>query len=171
MKIRLGLTVAALVLALGAPLAHAGSPIPNGWYNGTEIYYIDQGLEKQSERKSASDIFLIGGNRLHQANVVLTVPGDPGYSPHWDVNVVHTATGVTVQDLINAGLASPRFTADGVVFDDARKILEAERRGLVTIVEPGLVVLCPIVSESVAHTNGHGEAPETFVQLEATASF
>ena len=171
MKIRLGLTVAALVLALGAPIAHAGKSTANGWYEGQEIYYIDQGLEKNTTERASNQIYLIGGNRLYQANVVLHIPGEPGFTPHWNVNVVHTAPGVTVQDIINAGLSSSHFTGEGVIFDDAADVMEAERQGLVRIDRPGLVVLCPIVSEAAAEANGHTPQPETFVQLEATASF
>ena len=162
--------VAALGLALAAPLSHAGGSVPNGWYEGKEIYYIDQGLEKAG-REGKSDIFLIGGNRLYQPNVVETVPGAPGYSPHWDVVVVHTATGITVQDILNSGLASAQFAGGGPLFDDHRNILAAAQRGLVTLTEPGLVVLCPIVSEAASHANGKTPVPEIFEPLTASATF
>src|SRR3989338_4404378 len=116
MKIRLGLTVAALVLALGAPIAHAGKSTANGWYEGHEIYYIDQGLEKNTTERASNQIYLIGGNRLYQANVVLHIPGEPGFTPHWNVNVVHTAPGGAGQDIINAGLSPPPFPPHGAGF-------------------------------------------------------
>lgn len=156
--------VLASVLALSP--AQAGNVITNGYFGGHEIYYIDQGLEKKPDRSHTSDIFLIGGNRVYQPNVVATVPGQPGYSPHWDVVVVHTAPGYTVGDIMNAGLAG-----SGVLFDSAEDILEAARRGLVTLTEPGLVVLCPVVSGATANANGHTEAPENFSALTADSTF
>jgi len=131
MKTRLlttGITILAFVLAV--QFAYAGGVTNNGWYGGREIYYIDQGLEKNTTERASNQIYLIGGNRLYQANVVLHIPGEPGFTPHWNVNVVHTAPGVTVQDIINAGLSSSHFTSEGVVFDDAADVMEAERQGL-----------------------------------------
>ena len=156
----------ALALTLSFSLAHAGKLITNGYFGGQEIYYIDQGLEKKSSRNHTSDIYLIGGNRVYQANVVATIPGQPGYSPHWDVVVVNTAPGVTVGDITSSGLAG-----NGVLFDSAENILEAARRGLVTLTEPGLVVLCPIVSAATANANGHSVAPEVFELLTANSTF
>ncbi len=162
--------VAVLGLALVTPLSHAGGSVPNGWYQGHEIYYVDQGLEKAG-REGKSDIFLIGGNRLYQPNVVETVPGVPGYSPHWDVVVVHTAPGIRVQDILNSGLASAQFTGGGPLFDDHRNILAAAQRGLVTLTETGLVVLCPVVSEAASHANGKTPVSEVFEPLSSTATF
>ena len=161
-----------LVLTLGAiPFAVAGVTTNNGWYNGEQIYYIDRGVEKKAERQHLSDIFLIGGNRVYQANVVETIPGVPGYSPHWDVAIVHTAEGVTVQDIINAGLASDHFEWDGVLFDNIVDILEAEFEGLVTITEPGVIVLCSIVSVSAADAPGQVQASEDFEILTPGSTF
>ena len=159
-------TIVALALTLSFSPAYAGKMITNGFFGGQEIYYIDQGMEKQTDRMNTSDIFLIGRNRAYQPNVVLTVPGQPGYSPHWDVVFVHTAPGYTVGDIMDAGLAG-----NGVLFDSAEDILEAARLGLVTLTEPGVVVLCPIVSAATADANGHTEAPETFMPLTSSSTF
>jgi hypothetical protein len=148
-----------------------GATTNNGWYNGEQIYYIDQGAEKKTERQHLSDIFLIGGPRIYQANVVETIPGAPGYSPHWDVAIVRTADGVIVQDIIDAGLASDLFESDGVLFDNADDILEAEFEGLVTITEPGLIVNCPIVSVSAADAPGNVPASEDFERLTPGSTF
>ncbi|HLA74659.1 MAG TPA: hypothetical protein VJM76_01945 [Gammaproteobacteria bacterium] len=165
-KIMIGM----IALLFSIPYGYAGGSVPNGWHQGQEIYYIDQGLEKDN-REGKSDIFLIGGNRKFQANVVLTVPGDKGYSPHWDVVVVHSAAGITVQDILNSGLASAQFAGGGPLFDDHRNIVEAARRGLVTLIEPGLVVLCPIVSEAAAHAPGKTPVPEVFEPLTSSSTF
>jgi hypothetical protein len=110
---------------------------------------------------------------------VLFIPGEPGYSPHWNVNVVHTADGKTVQDIIDADLASPLFFVPdengenlGTLFDDVADILAAEWLGLVTIERPGVVVLCPIVPEMVADAPGTIELPEDeFIILEPSDTF
>lgn len=159
-------TIAVLTLALSSSLAHAGNTITNGYFGGQEIYYINQGMEKKTDRNHTSDIYLVGGDRDYQPNVVATIPGQPGYSPHWDVVVVHTAPGYTVGDIMNAGLAGT-----GVLFDSVEDILEAARMGIVTLIEPGIVVLCPIVSAATANANGHTEAPEIFMTLTPSSTF
>jgi hypothetical protein len=83
--------------------AFAGATTANGWYEGEEIYYILRGLEAGVTERGENDLYLIGGDRVYQANVAEFIPGEPGYSPHWNVNVVHTAAGKTLDDI----LASP----------------------------------------------------------------
>jgi hypothetical protein len=132
----------------------------NGWYEGEEIYYILGGVEEGVTKKGRNQLYLIGGDRAFQANVALFIPGEPGYSPHWNVNVVHTLPGVTVQDIVDADLASEHFGDEPVLFDDAEDIFEAEDLGLVSLVRPGVVVLCPIISEEGAEAPGNTELPE-----------
>ena len=162
-----------LVLTLGLMPFAASAAVTsnNGWYNGEQIYYIDQGVEKKAERQDVSDIFLIGGPRIYQANVVETIPVVPGYSPHWDVNLVRSADGVIVQDIIDAGLASDLFESDGVLFDNVDDILAAEALGLVTITEPGVIVNCPIVTVSAADAPGNEQASEDFEILTPGSTF
>ena len=124
-----------------------GVETANGWYEGEEIYYINHGIEEGVTERGENDIYLIGGDRLYQAQVVEFIPGEPGYSPHWNVNVVHTAAGVKVSDIEASPFAS---NLEGVLFDDVEDILGAEAAGLVTIEMPGVVVLCPIISEHLA---------------------
>ena len=138
----------------------AGKTTVNGWYEGEEIYYIDQGLEEGVTERRVNDIYLIGGNRLYQAQVVEFIPGESGYSPHWNVNVVHTAEGFTLDDILDSPYVSARYPE--ALFDDVEDILEAEAAGLVTIAQPGLVVLCPIISEQGADAPGHMQASEMF---------
>lgn len=143
----------------------------NGWYEGEEIYYLLLGIEEGVNKRGRNEIYLIGGDRAYQANVVLFIPGEPGYSSHWNVNVVHTAPGVTVQAIIDAGLASEHFGDEGVLFDDVANIEAAEAAGLVYTVQPGVVVLCPIVSEEGAEAPGINELPEEFPPLDLNAGF
>jgi len=161
MRHALRLTAVMVVVALaGALTAQAGVPTANGWYEEDEIYYILRGIEDGVTERGTNQIYFVGGDRLHQANVVLHIPGESGYSPHWNVNVVRSALGIVVQDILDAGFASDRFYTDGVLFDDARDILQAAIAGLVDIEKPGIVVLCPIISEKGAEAPGNQQLPE-----------
>jgi hypothetical protein len=139
--------------------AFAGASTANGWYEGEEIYYIVGGEEDVSSR-GKNQLYLIGGNRAYQANVALFIPGEPGYTPHWNVNVVHTAYGVTLGDIVASPYASERYPE--ALFDDAEDILVAEQVGLVTIEKPGVVVLCPVISEPGAEAPGNTGVSEDF---------
>ena len=163
-KAMLFLFVAVLAVAVATPVMAAeetGASSANGWYEGEEIYYLALGVEEGVTKKGENQIYLIGGDRLHQAQVVLHVPGEPGYSPHWNVNLVHTTDGTTVQDIVDAGYASATGIFGGgdepVLFDDVEDILAAADAGLVTIEKPGVVVLCPIVSEEAAEAPGNNQ--------------
>jgi hypothetical protein len=157
------MTVLALALALGliaVANVSAGVTTANGWYEGEEIYYIDQGIEAGVTERGENDIYLIGGNREYQAQVVEFVPGEAGYSPHWNVNVVHTADGATLTDILSSPFASEHYPE--ALFDDVEDILGARAAGLVTIERPGVVVLCPIISEEGAEAPGNMPLPEDF---------
>ncbi len=162
--VAISMLIAVAVFA-GMP-AEKGVPNVNGWYEGEEIYYLDLGIEEGVTERGDYDIYAIGGPRVYQANVVEFIPGEPGYSPHWNVHVVHTAEGVTVQDIIDAGYSSDHFDDEGVVFDDVEDILAAEGDGLVTIATPGVVVLCPVVSVKAGKLQ-----PEDFETLEPGDTF
>jgi hypothetical protein len=88
------------------------------------------------------------------------IPGEPGYSPHWNVNVVHTAEGVTLADILASAYASVHYPE--ALFDDVEDILGAEAAGLVTIDHPGVVVLCPVISEEGAEAPGNTQLSEEF---------
>ena len=107
-------------------------------------------------------MYFIGGDRLHQGNVALLIPGEPGYSVHWNVNVVHTAEGKTTQDILDSPWVSSHFDEEGVLFDDVEDILNAEAEGLVTIEKPGVVVNCPVIPEKGAEAPGNTELSEDF---------
>lgn len=172
-KIALSMLVLTIGLIVVVP-ASAGVATANGWYEGEEIYYTDLGPEKVTERGD-NQIYLIGDNRKYQANVVLYIPGEVGYSPHWNVNVVHTAVGKTVQDIVDAGFASndfiPGATDNNVFFDDVADITAAQSAGLVTIDRPGVVVLCPVFSKKAADAPGNKPLPEMFAPLNLDSTF
>jgi hypothetical protein len=165
----------ALVVALFAAPALAtadpanpggGATTANGWYEGEEIYYVLGGVEEGVTQRGQNDLYLIGGDRAYQANVAEFIPGEPGYSPHWNVNVVHTEEGVTLSDILGSEFASARYPE--ALFDDVEDILGAEAAGLVTIDAPGVVVLCPIISEDGAEAPGNTELPEDFPSFPET---
>ncbi len=158
---RITVLVAALALGLFvAGNASAGVRTANGWYEGEEIYYIDQGIEEGVTELGENDIYLIGGDRVWQAQVVEFIPGEAGYSPHWNVNIVNTAAGVTVADIVASPFVSEHYPE--ALFDDVEDILGAEAAGLVTIFKPGIVVLCPVISKQGAEAPGNMKLPEDF---------
>lgn len=139
-----------------------GALTANGWYEGEEIYYIHNGVEEGVTERGENDIYLIGGDRLHQANVVEFLPGEPGYSPHWNVYLVHSAEGVTLQDILDSDYASSHYDTEGVLFDDVEDLRAAKQAGLVTFIRPGVVVNCPIISEKGADAPGNTALSEEF---------
>jgi hypothetical protein len=157
-KVWLLLLVGIFVLAVAAT-ASAGATTANGWYEGEEIYYILGGVEDVTER-GENDLYLIGGDRAFQGNVAELIPGEAGYTPHWNVNVVHTAAGVTLADILASPFASAHYPE--ALFDDVEDILDAQAAGLVTIDHPGVVVLCPVISEEGAEAPGNVQLSEDF---------
>jgi hypothetical protein len=167
MKRRLVLLLVVLMMAAVAVIPasadeQTGALTANGWYEEEEIYYLLLGVEEGVTQRGGNDLYIIGGDRLYQANVAEFIPGEAGYTPHWNVNVVHTAEGVTLADILASPYASEHFASEGVLFDDAEDILDAQEAGLVSIDHPGVVVLCPIVSEEAAEAPGNTELPEDF---------
>lgn len=154
-----------LLLALASAVTaagHTGVTTANGWYEGEEIYYIDHGVEEGVTARGENDIYLIGGNRAFQAQVVEFIPGEPGYSPHWNAHIVHTAEGITLADILASPYVSEHFATEGVLFDDVEDILGARDAGLVTVDPLGVVVLCPVISEEGAEAPGNNPLPEEF---------
>jgi hypothetical protein len=147
-------------LALVSLSAGGGATTANGWYEEEEIYYILHGVEEDVTQRGQNDLYLIGGDRAYQANVAEFIPGEPGYSPHWNVNVVHTAEGVTLADILASPYVSGHYPE--ALFDDVEDIVNAQAAGLVTIDRPGVVVLCPIISEKGAEAPGNTELSEDF---------
>lgn len=163
MKSKLVVLLVVLMLAAMAVIpasADGGATTANGWYEGEEIYYIDQGIEEGVTERGENDIYLIGGDRKYQAQVVEFIPGESGYSPHWNANLVNTAEGVTVADIVASPFVSEHYPE--ALFDDVEDILGAEEAGLVTITDLGVVVLCPVISEQGAEAPGNTQLSEDF---------
>lgn len=164
-KLFLLVMVMLALLVVAAP-ASAGAITANGWYEGEEIYYILGGIEEGVTQRGQNDLYLIGGDRKFQANVAEFIPGEAGYSPHWNVNLVNTAEGVTLSDILASPYVSEHYPE--ALFDDVEDILDAQADGLVTITVPGVVVLCPVISEKGAEAPGNTELPEVFPSFPET---
>ena len=151
-----------IMVAVGPAYASEGTGVltANGWYEGEEIYYLLQGVEEGVTQRGENDLYLIGGDRAFQGNVAEFIPGEAGYTPHWNVNVVHTAPGMTLDDILASPYASAHYPE--ALFDDVEDIRAAEAAGLITIDTPGVVVLCPIVSEAAADAPGNTPLSEEF---------
>ena len=167
-KVMFMMLVLALSLTIVAGVASAagGATTANGWYEGEEIYYILGGVEEGVTQRGNNDLYLIGGDRAYQANVAEFIPGEPGYTPHWNVNVVHTVEGVTLDDILNSQYVSGHYPE--ALFDDVEGILAAQEDGLVTIDHPGVVVLCPVISEEGAEAPGNTQLSEDFPEFPDT---
>ena len=157
--VSLALLTASFVL-VGPAAAKEGVLTANGWYEEEEIYYLLLGEEEGVTLRGDNDLYLIGDDRAFQGNVAEFIPGEAGYTPHWNVNVVHTAPGVTLDDILASPFVSAHYPE--ALFDDAEDILDAETAGLVTIEHPGVVVLCPIITEKAAEAPGNTELSEEF---------
>jgi hypothetical protein len=167
MYFRSTFTVLAVIVSLMiAVSAFAGATTANGWYEGEEIYYILGGVESGVTERGENDLYLIGGDRVYQANVAEFIPGEAGYSPHWNINIVNTAPGKTLVDILNSQYVSEHYPE--ALFDDVEDILDARDDGLVTINHPGIVVLCPIISERGAEAPGNTELSEDFPPFPST---
>lgn len=151
-----------LALASAASAGQGGVSTANGWYEGEEIYYIDHGIEEGVTARGENNIYLIGGNRAFQAQVVEFIPGEAGYSPHWNAYIVHTAEGVTLADILASPYVSEHYVTEGVLFDDVEDIEGARDAGLVTVESLGIVVLCPVISEAGADAPGNNPLSEDF---------
>jgi len=138
----------------------AGATTANGWYEEEEIYYILRGVEEGVTERGFNQLYLIGGDRAYQANVAQFIPGEPGYSPHWNVNVVNTADGKTLGDILVSPFVSDHYPE--ALFDDVEDIMGALAAGLIEIEHPGVVVLCPIISEKGAEAPGNTQLSEDF---------
>jgi hypothetical protein len=149
-----------LLASMQAQAPGMGATTANGWYETEEIYYIDQGVEEGVTERGENDIYLIGGDRVWQAQVVEFIPGEAGYSPHWNAHLVNTAPGVTVDNIVASPYASAHYPE--ALFDDVEDILGAEDAGLVTVTRLGVVVLCPVISEKGAEAPGNNELSEDF---------
>jgi hypothetical protein len=126
-----GLLVNCPVVPAGSTLAN-GEELVTGWYRDQHVYYPDFGANPAVAIPIFA--FITGmdadGNPVFvegQHNIIDSLPGDDGYSAFWAVNLV------VVDDTYEANSIT---SAQGVV-DSGFEILQ-----------PGLVVNCPVVTPS-----------------------
>jgi LPXTG-motif cell wall-anchored protein len=122
--------VVALNSTLAEPSPATGSTrITQGWYKGREVHYFDFG--PAPDHTLPIFAFITGmdakGNPQFvpgQHNIIDVIPGMPGYSPFWDVNLVKVPAGYKANSITSAA--------------------EVAQSGY-QILHPGLVVNCPVV--------------------------
>jgi hypothetical protein len=73
---------------------------------------------------------------------------------------------VTLADILDSPYVSDHYPE--ALFDDVEDILDAEAAGLITIDHPGVVVLCPIISEKGAEAPGNTQLSEEFPPFPVT---
>ena len=133
MKKALLVLVLAGAVAVAAPaiadtIRHFPQKASEGFYRGHTIEYLDFGPIKVKPGNRTADLWSVTNGVKGQYNIVDTVPGQAGYTPLWDVNLVTWKAGVTPRLLTSAAAA--------------RKALSA---GEVTMKEAGVVVNCPVL--------------------------
>jgi hypothetical protein len=115
--------------AQAAQTAHlAKKPITSGFYQGKTISYFDFGPIKLKSGNKLAPIWAITNGASGQRNIIDTVPGQPDYSPLWQLNTVTFKSGVTPY------LLKSKADVDSAV-----------QKGDVTIQKTGTVVNCPVL--------------------------
>jgi hypothetical protein len=124
-----GVLVNCPIVPEGSTLAEGGAPLVQGWYEGEAIYYFDFGPNTRDTAPIYA--FITGfddeGNPQFvegQANVIGVIPGDPGYSAFWYVNLVTVPADYEANSITSVG----EVMASGY-----------------EITEPGLLVNCPVL--------------------------
>src|SRR5712691_9441674 len=118
--------------AQAAPLAaHAGTvkkPVTAGFYRGKTVGYFDFGPIKLKPGNKLAPIWTVTNPASGQHNIVDTVPGQPDYTPLWQLNMVTFKSGVT-----------PRLLTSKADVD------AAVQAGEVTVTQTTTVVNCPVL--------------------------
>ncbi len=131
------------IVPAGSTLAEGGDLV-QGWYKGVEIYYFDFG---PNPVETAPIYALITGldddeNPQFvegQHNIIDVIPGDEGYSAFWQVNLV-----IVPQD----------YEADSIT-----TAADVRASGY-EMVQPGLVVNCPVIRTDDAEADLVSESDE-----------
>jgi hypothetical protein len=111
-----------------------------GWYRGQEVQYFDFGASPDFTAPIfafATGVDANGNPQLvaGQHNVIDALPGDPGYSPFWHVNLV----------IVPAGYQANSITSTAQIKQSGFKVIEAPK-----------VVNCPVVRTDQAVTGNTG---------------
>jgi hypothetical protein len=114
--------------AMADTIHHFPQKATEGFYRGQTIEYLDFGPVKLKPGNKVADLWSVTNGGEDQYNIIDVVPGQKGYTPLWDVNLVTWKTGVTPRKLTSAAAV--------------RKALKA---GEVTVKKAGVVVNCPVI--------------------------
>ncbi len=132
MKKLLLVAVAALVVAAPAMAAAPTKkqPVTPGFFRGKAVGYYNFGPTKLKPDNTLAPIWTVTNGVDGQHNVIDSVPGQPDYSPLWQVEKVTFKDGVT-----------PRLLTSKAA------IVAAEQAGDVTIEKTSTVVNCPVLGD------------------------
>jgi hypothetical protein len=114
--------------AMADPINHFPQKATEGFYRGKVVEYLDFGPVKLAKGNKTADLWSVTNGVEDQYNIIDVVPGQKGYTPLWDVNLVTWKAGVTPRKLTSAAAA--------------RKAVAA---GEATVKAAGLVVNCPVI--------------------------
>ena len=127
---------------LAEPLNGSTEPT-KGWYKGREVHYFDFGPNPAFTVPIFAFITGIGADGTPQFvagqhNIIDVLPGQPGYSAFWDVNLVKVPAGYKANSITSA---------------------DAVKKSGYEIVHPGIVVNCPVIRTADAMMGGGMEQP------------
>jgi hypothetical protein len=115
MKKALLVLAAGLSLATGPAMAdsirHFPQQATEGFYRGQTIEYLDFGPVKLRPGNKVAPIWAVTNGVDDQYNIVDVVPGQPGYTPLWDVVLVTWKDGATPRKLTSAAAVRKAIAA------------------------------------------------------------
>ena len=114
--------------AMGDSIRHFSQNASEGFYRGQVIEYLDFGPIKLKAGNKVADLWSVTNGVEDQYNIIDVVPGQKGYTPLWDVNLVAWKDSAAKRKLTSAAAV--------------RKALSA---GEVTMKKAGIVVNCPVL--------------------------
>jgi hypothetical protein len=114
--------------AMADTIRHFPQKATEGFYRGQTIEYLDFGPVKLKPGNKLADLWSVTNGGEDQYNIIDVVPGQKGYTPLWDVNLVTWKSGVTPRKLTSAAA-----------------VRKALRAGEVTVKEARIVVNCPVI--------------------------
>jgi hypothetical protein len=118
------------------PVQHFQQKLTSGFYKGRTVRYLDFGPIKLAPGNRVAPIWVFTNGAKGQRNVIDVAPGDEGYSPLWQVNMV-TWRGGNARVLRSAA--------------DVRKAVDA---GEAVVKKTKIVVNCPVVGFNQKQTLG-----------------
>jgi hypothetical protein len=113
---------------VNCPVLGFGQRQTTGFAKNRTVAYLDLGLVKLRAGNKVAPIWAFTNGHSEQKNVIDVVPGDRGYTPLWQVNMVTWNDGIT-----------PRVLRSGAAIRQARDA------GQLTIRRTSMVVNCPVV--------------------------